>query len=106
MATSQPRAVCVVDDDVSLPRALPIFLRAAGFTVGAFWIGGGVPASGPGCGRALLAVKRVSDRDGSARAAPRPRPGARAPRSRAEHHAEPYEHPTAAAQAHGALHEA
>src|SRR5947208_16537355 len=36
MATSQARAVCVVDDDVSLPRALQILLRAAGFTVGAF----------------------------------------------------------------------
>ena len=35
MATSQARAVCVVDDDVSLPRALQILLRAAGFTVGA-----------------------------------------------------------------------
>ncbi len=36
MATLQARAVCVVDDDVSLPRALQILLRAAGFTVGAF----------------------------------------------------------------------
>src|SRR5216110_432731 len=81
MATSQARAVCVVDDDVSLPRALQILLRAAGFTVGAVGIGGGVLARGPGCGRPLLAVKRVSDRDGSARAAPRPRAGARAPRS-------------------------
>ena len=36
MATSQARAVCVVDDDVSLPRALQILLCAAGFTVGAF----------------------------------------------------------------------
>jgi len=36
MATSQARAVCVVDDDVSLPRALQILLRAASFTVGPF----------------------------------------------------------------------
>src|SRR5207247_5964169 len=56
MATSQARAVCVVDDDVSLPRALQILLRAAGFTVGAVGIGGGVLARGPGCGRPLLAV--------------------------------------------------
>src|SRR5205809_512526 len=106
MATSQARAVCVVDDDVSLPRALQILLRAAGFTVGAVGIGGGVLARGPGCGRPLLAVKRVSDRDGSARAAPRPRAGARAPRSRADrHHADLYEHPTAATSCRGHLRE-
>src|SRR5437773_11531096 len=104
MATSQARAVCVVDDDVSLPRALQILLRAAGFTVGAVGIGGGALARGPGCGRPLLAVKRVSDRDGSSRAAPRPRAGARAPRSRADRHQlDVYQPPADAAQALGSL---
>src|SRR2546428_886705 len=105
MATLQVRVVRGVDEHVFVLRVLRLLLRAAGCSVGAVGIGGGVLARGPGCGRPLLAVKRVSDRDGSARAAPRPRAGARAPRSRADHHADLYEHPTAAAQAHGSFDE-
>jgi len=36
MPTSLAPAVCVVDDDASLLRAVQLLLRAAGFTVGAF----------------------------------------------------------------------
>ena len=36
MPTFEAPAVCVVDDDASLLRALKLLLRAAGFTVGAF----------------------------------------------------------------------
>ena len=36
MPTFEAPAVCVVDDDASLLRALQLLLRAAGFTVGGF----------------------------------------------------------------------
>ena len=36
MMTATVPAVCIVDDDASLRRALQLLLRSAGFTVGAF----------------------------------------------------------------------